>query len=478
MPRRVPSVADRHLLNRFSYGITPQLLMSSREAGGARAWFANQLWPGRIKDAYAGSMRAWFPYLDTAPETLFDLSRSGRRPGYENGADLQRWTLLRRTHSERQVHELMTEFWSNLLHVASPEAKSMPHRARYDATVRTHALGRFTDLLVACDLHPAMLSFLDNAVSTAREINENLGRELLELHTVGIAAGYGEDQVRQSANILTGYLVDRLNTQRAYYSPADHVTGRVQILGFDDPNGAYDGRPVAQRYLRYLATHPLTAQRVAHRLCVRFVSDNPSPAIVDAVAQTFTRSGTDIRATLRTLVDHPDFASSVGAKTRTPTEDGVATLRVLGVRPRAPKVRDDFANMFVFQIGATGQKPFDWPRPDGFPDVADAWTGVTRMLGSWKMHWAIAGGYWPRGQVDYRPPHSFLPALPLKFKAVVDDLSRRLLSRPATAALQQAATAYTGIQPWERIATKDDIRLGQMVKLISVVLDTPAHMSR
>ena len=478
VPRRVPTAADRHLLTRFSYGVTPELVDRAYAAGGARRWFERQLTPTTIPDQRAGAMRSWFPYLDKTPQQLWAANLDGVREGWEVGADLQRWTLLRRAFSTRQVHEQMTEFWSNLLHVQAPNGKAWPFRSDYDTTVRKHALGRFDDMLVACVLHPSMGCYLDNAQSTSVDLNENLGREVLELHTVGINAGYTEAQVVHSARILTGWRVDERKTWNVYYSEADHSTGPVQVLGFSDPNGSRDGRELSGRYLRHLARHPATATRVARRLCTRFISDAPSKAVVAHVAQAFTQSGTDIKATLRALTSHPEFAASIGAKTRTPTDDAVATIRAVGVAPQRPVEFDDFANAFVFQVGNMGQQPFDWPRPDGFPDVADAWTGVSRMIGSWQAHWQLAGGYYPRGAATYRSHAQWLPTLPVTFAELVDDVSRRLLARPATAQLKRAATAYTGIQPAERISRPSDISEYRLAKLVTVVLDTPAHMSR
>jgi len=479
MPARpVPNAADRHLLNRFSYGITPELAERARSVGGARQWFERQLSPASIADQRAGAVRGWYPYLDKTPQQVWAASVNGTREGWEVGADLQRWSMLRRTFSNRQVHEQLTEFWSNLLHVPAPNGKAWPYRSDYDKTVRQHALGRFDDMLAAGVLHPAMGCYLDNAQSTAADLNENLGREVLELHTVGLGAGYTEQEVVASARILTGWRVDERKTWQASYSEPDHWIGPVRVLGFSDPNASRDGRELARRYLRYLAHHPATATRVARRLCVRFVSDTPSSAIVAHVAQAFTQSGTDIKTTLRALVGHPEFAGSVGAKTRTPTEDSVATMRAVGVQPKQPHTINDFGNAFIWQCGNMGQHPFDWPRPDGFPDVADAWTGVSRIIGSWLAHWQLAGGYYPRGAVSYRGHAQWLPTLPVTFGELVDDLSRRMLARPASERLTQAATAYTGMQRGERIRTPSDISEFRLTKLVTVVLDTPAHMSR
>jgi uncharacterized protein (DUF1800 family) len=248
--------------------------------------------------------------------------------GWEVSTDFQRWTMMRRIFSQRQLLEVMTDFWSNLLHVAAPHDKAWPWRLRYDTTIRVHALGRFEDLLHAAITHPAMGCYLDNASSTRDALNENLGRELLELHTVGLDGGYTEDDVRSSAMMLTGYRVDVRGSYRAAYAPVDHHRGLLRIMDFADLNADADGRAATRRYLRHLARHPATARRIAHRLCVQFVSDEPSAALVTTVAAAFTAAGTAIVPTLRALIATPEFA--------TPSARRSAPLRRTPSPPTAP----------------------------------------------------------------------------------------------------------------------------------------------
>ncbi len=458
--------------------MTPELVAQSQRAGGASAWFEHQLHPGRIRDDAAARVTNWFPSVRRAPGELARTAERGGQEGWEVSADLARWTLMRRLLSQRQLHETMTDFWSNLLHVPAPERKSWPWRARYDQVVRAHALGRFDDLLVACVLHPAMGCYLDNARSTAAKPNENLGRELLELHTVGVDLDYSEQEVRDSALILTGWLVDVFGSYHAAYSPLDHWVGRVRVLDFGDANSGRDGRALARRYVRYLAHHPATARRVAHRLAVRFVADEPPASLVTDLAKVFTVSGTDIKATLRALVQHPAFGDSVGAKVRTPAEDAVATWRVLGVQPRPPARRDSFARAALGQTTAMGQRPFDWGRPDGFPDVARAWTGVSRVLNSFDVHKNIAGGFYPTHDVGYRPPTSWLPRLPARLGEVVDAVAVQVLARPATKTLKEAVSARLELPLGYRVRHEDDLPDWRMVPLLATVLDSPAHMTR
>ncbi|HEX2177715.1 MAG TPA: DUF1800 domain-containing protein [Nocardioidaceae bacterium] len=475
----VPTPAQRHLLSRFSYGVTPGLVGEMRRAGGAEAWFNRQLRPGRIRDRQAAAMRAWFPYLDRTPSQLWQTALSGKRAGWEIMNDFARWTLLRRIYSRRQVHEVMTEFWSNLLHVPAPGDSSWPHRISYDATIRKHALGRFEDLLYAAITHPAMGCYLDNATSRKDNPNENLGRELLELHTVGRQGGYTEKDVRNSARILTGWKVDIRGTWRAYYDEDDHDRDPVRVMEFYDENRDRDGRPLTRRYLTYLARHEATAKRLAKRLAVQFVSDDPPADLVNDVARAYLRNKTSIPATLRALVGHPAFRRAAGEKVRTPTQDLAATYRVLGVRALRPQGgKNDMALEIIWQAGAMGDRPFHWATPDGPPLVNDAWTSVSRMLGSWTNHLNIAGGFWPKTRMRRRPALAWMPELPARFDFVVDHLCRQIHARPASDAMIDAACLATGARRRERITGKHRIVGWQLPWLLQSLLDTPEHMTR
>lgn len=475
----MPGRGTRHLLNRFSYGVTPQLYREARRRGGAQEWFEWQLRPRRIGNKYADSTSRWFPALGYSSATIAAKRDAGTLEPWDVMADFARWTLLRRIYSRRQVQEVMTEFWSNLLHVPAPSDTAWAFRISYDKVIRRHALGRFDDLLQAAIVHPAMLCYLDNARSVARNPNENLGRELLELHTVGRLGGYDEADVRNSALILTGWRVDTWDGWRYYYSRKDHHVGRVTVMGFSDANRNPDGRALTRRYLRYLAHHPATARRIAQRLAVRFVSDDPPADLVNKLTRVYLSSGTDIKAVLRALVRHPAFARSVDDKVRTPTEDLIATYRVLGIRARRPTGRaSDLSDAILWQGEAIGQRPFAWNRPDGFPDAGDAWTSVSRMLGSWRTHKNLAGGYWPRTAIDYREPMQLLPDLPARFDFVVDHLSRQLLARPASRRLIDACCAVSGIRRGERITRNHPLVRWKLPRVVAAVLDTPAHMTR
>ncbi|CUR61567.1 hypothetical protein NOCA1260005 [metagenome] len=272
--------SQRHLVTRFGYGVDATLAKDVARAGGAQAWFERQLTrPGSFPDAAADSVRRWWPDLDRKPSDLWQRQVQEVRGGWEVMADYGRWLLVRRIRTRRPVLEKLTEFWEAMLHVPVSGDAQFTWRVDYGDTIRAHALGRFDEMLVATTTHPAMLIFLSAATSTKTAPNENLGRELLELHTLG-AGNYSEDDVKASARILTGWHVDLWESWAASYVKEDHYRGRVKVKGFSDKNAKGDGRQVTKDYLRYLAHHPLTAHHVAERLATKFVRDDPPQALV------------------------------------------------------------------------------------------------------------------------------------------------------------------------------------------------------
>lgn len=472
------SARDRHLADRFSYGYTPGLATQIRRAGGGRAWFEKQLAPDRVKDAPGNAVRGWFPTLWYPPTKLWERHQSGVAPAWEVMTDLGRWTLMRRVLSHRQLHEVMVEFWSNLLHIPLGDDEAWPYRVSYDQMIRTHALGRFDDMLVAATTHSSMGLYLDNATSTKDAPNENLGRELLELHSVGVESGYTEEDVLASARMLTGYRVDLWWPEfRAYYDPAAHWTGRIRVMGFTHRNAKADGRAATEAYLRYLAHHPATASRLARRLCVKFVHDTPSRALVSSVARAFTRSGTDIKAALRALVAHPEFASAQGRKVRTPLEETTATIRALRILPQRPADDSSFANAIFWAISGQGMTPYGWPAPNGFPEVNLAWSSAGRVLDSLSVQRSLANQWWPTQDARFPSDASWLPDLPASFGAVVDHMAQRLLGEPAGDRLRAAVSVRTGLALSRRV-TVSDLSASRIRQVLMIMLGSPAHMTR
>jgi len=334
-------------------------------------------------------------------------------------------------------------------------------------------------MLVAAITHPAMGISLDNASSTKRAPNENLGRELLELHTVG-RGNYTEDDVKNSARILTGYRVDRWKTWNARYDTASHWTGPVTVMGFTHANAAADGRPVAEAYLTYLAHQPATARRLARKLATRFVSDTPSDALVNHLADVYLANDTAIIPVLKALVAHPEFAAA-GPKVRTPTDDVIATYRALDVTVKRPVDDNSTANSMLWHTQAIGQTPFEWARPDGPPESGAAWSAASRMLASFQVHYSMAGGWWPKKDAVYHPLKDWVPLADgdsMRFDALVEHLSRRILCRAASKRVTDACCLTTGLAADTKITTGHQLVKWGMPTLLTTLLDSPEHMSR
>ncbi|MEQ4523436.1 DUF1800 domain-containing protein [Nocardioides kribbensis] len=471
---------DRHLVTRFSYGLTPALARQVRRAGGGRAWFEQQLDAGSVTDG-AGAFASWWPGLGRTPSELWQRHVGEVEGGWEVMDDYQRWLLLRRMHTGRQVHEVMTEFWENHLNVPVNGDAVFTWRADYGDTVRRHALGRFDELLQDAVVHPAMLLYLDGAISTAEHPNENLGRELLELHTVG-RGQYDEDDVKASARILTGWWVDMWRTWAASYEPRHHAVGPVSVMDFSHPNADRDGRAVTRAYLTHLAHHPATAARIARKLAVKFVSDDPPQALVDELARVYLASDTAIVPVLRALVASEAFAGSAGAKVRDPGEDVVATYRALRVKVSEPpqgRAGDSWgANAVLWQCSDLGSTPMSWPRPDGAPLDNDSWSSSSRVVASFGLHYAMSGGWWPRDGMRYRTPRQWLPKASIRFDLLVDHLAQELLGVHSTAELLQACCEACDVRPGERITREHRLVKWAFQRLLTTFLDSPLHMTR
>lgn len=472
------SRADRHLVSRFSYGVTPALAREVQAAGGARKWFEKQLTPGAVKEGGVTGLRGWWgpglSYVGNAgAASLWDRQKREIEGGWEVMASYQRWALVRRIRSRRQVLETMSEFWENHFNVPVNGDAAFTWRTDYGMKLRAAALTSFADLLRIATLHPAMGIYLSNAVSTKSAPNENLGRELLELHTVGRTAGYTEDDVKNSARILTGYRVAMWQDFSATYKPQDHWTGPVTVMGWSHDNADPNGQQVAKEYLDFLAHHPATARRIARKLCVKFVGDNPPEGLVERLARVYRQNDTQIKPVLRALVNSREFKASVGKKVRDPGEDVVATYRLLRVGLKKPATDGAAANAILWQAAEMGSSPYSWPRPDGQPVNNEAWSSPSRMLASMSTHYVMSGGWWPTAGITYRTPRAWAGSRPIRFDMLVDKLSQEILHKRSTAALLEACCSAVGVRPRDRITTSHAVLQWDFPRLLTTFFDSP-----
>ena len=432
-----------HLLRRTTFGPTPALV-DEVHAQGIDAWLASQLAPAAIPDTEADAVVARLPEAMLSQQELRARHPGGSRLPAEEYAQA---TMARQIWSRRQLLEVMTDFWDNHFNVTTPGAHIWDLAPSYhDGVIRTHALGSFTDMLLAVMRHPAMLNYLTNVGSTKDAVNENLGRELLELHTVGVASGYDEDDVLNSAHILTGRTVVPARGPGPgppgtfFYDPALHWTGPVSVLDFSHLNATPEGGlEVGDAYLRHLAAHPATGQAIARKLAVRFVSDMPAPELVDRLAAAYSDNGTAIIPVLDTLFRSAEFWESAGQKVRRPHEDAVATARVIGTR--LPPEGDPRLQPLLWWSMRMGQQPLAWPSPNGYPDVHAAWRSATGRLMAWNYHTVMVQNDDPPST----PPAELVAGRPqATVGEYVDSLCQVLCGQTFQPAHRDALLAFVG----------------------------------
>ncbi|UQU65917.1 DUF1800 domain-containing protein [Couchioplanes caeruleus] len=462
-----------HLLRRATYGPTPASTAEIRRLG-ATAWLERQLKPASIADPAADDLVGRLPLSGLSVDGARAKVREGayKMYGWEPMFELGYATVARAVWSERQLLEVMVAFWSNHLNVTNPSGDVWDSRPDYDRTViRPYALGRFADMLKASAKHPAMLTYLDNRFSTRAAPNENYGRELLELHTVGL--GYTEADVKGAARLFTGMTVS-WDTGRYRYDAGQHATGAVSVMGFRHANAtASGGQAAAMALLDHLASHPATAKRIATKLCVRFVADEPPATLVTKLTKVYLDNRTAIAPVLRALFASPEFAASVGAKTRTPYEDIVATVRTLGYAPE--KSGTQGVRALYWMTEAAGQAPMAWSPPNGYPDVASAWASPSGQVKRWNAHLSIAAGWWP---TTLQRPASPLAeyagsTLPATYGALVDAVATRLLGRTPSAVHTAALAAFYGEKPVSPLKAGDAAAGWAFPYLPALLLDSP-----
>ena len=348
--------------------------------------------------------------------------------------------LLTAATTQRPFAERLQLFWANhfTVSLAKGSARGLVGAFERDA-IRPHIAGSFEELLVASTTHPGMLRYLDNQVSAgphsravafaarrARQmdegprltgLNENLAREILELHTLGVHGGYTQADVTAFAAVLTGWRVGpRQIDADLPFDPAWHEPGRKTVLGKSYPEGPEALRQV----LHDLARHPSTAHFLATKLARHFVADDPPPVLVDRLAASYLRSDGQLGEVYRELIRSPLAWNPTPAKLKTPEEFVLSSARVLGLKER----------MFTRADGAgvlgLGQRIHAAPSPAGWPDRAEDWLGPDAV---WKrVEWATRAGERMGGAVDARA------LAEASLGPVLSDDSRRQIERAADGA--------------------------------------------
>jgi uncharacterized protein (DUF1800 family) len=468
-----PGIDTEHVLRRVTYGATPALRKKVAEQG-LTPWLRAQLAPGSLDDPGGDAVAEALPRLAWSVErTATSLPKGERWPMMVELASAQ---IARAIWSERQLYEVMVDFWANHLNITTPTGGVWESRHRFDADViRAHTLGRFEDMLIASTFHPSMLVYLNADRSTGEEPNENYARELLELHTVGVHGGYTEQDVKQASVLITGWRVNDRGSV-TFHHPR-HATGRVTVMGWSHPNDTDSGaRDAVVSLLRYLANHESTATRVARKLAVRFVADDPDPGLVDRLAQVYLREGTAIIPMLVALFSSPEFARAEGTKVRRPFEALVATLRVVGVGPgHDPKGLTEL----YWMLNDLGHQPLAWAMPNGYPDVAADWQSPATALNLLNATQTIVQGWWPE-HLDIPSVQEQYPSAPTTRAAALDAVTRKLFGRAPTEAESTALDDLMGASTDFRSTFRPDSwpQRQTLALATTLLLNSPAQRIR
>ncbi len=444
-----------HALNRLGYGPRPGDLERIKRMG-LENWIQGQLHPEKIADpvlparltplpaanSNSQMLLAEYPQPDVAAKRMgitVDEYRKqmdaqahppqGGRPRpsrlpQEALSQLQQAKALRAIYSERQLQEQLTDFWFNHFNVFANKDLDLWLLASYEnVVIRPRVLGRFRDLLEATAKSPAMLFYLDNYLSADpqaakrlkghpeklrgrqyaslppvgnRGLNENYGRELMELHTLGVDAGYTQQDVIEVARCFTGWTIRNARTKPEFaFDDRVHDPQPKRVLGRKiHAGGIRDG----QQALDLLARDPHTAHHIALQFAQHFVSDGPPGALVDRLALAFRKSGGDLREVARAMIYSPEFwsRSAYRAKIKTPFELVVSATRALGADV-------DTALPLVNWITRIGQPLYQCLPPTGYSDKASAWVNAGALLNRLNFALALASNRVTGSQVQIAP---------------------------------------------------------------------------
>lgn len=362
-------------------------------------------------------------------------------------------SILRDLYSPAQLREQMTWFWFNHFNVQAGKRDIRAMVGDYEDQIRTHALGRFRDLLEATLRHPAMLRYLDNDQNAAGRINENYAREIMELHSMGVGSGYTQKDVQELARILTGVGVSlnpdpprlklvlqpflirdglfEFNPNRHDFGPKQFLGHAIQGSGFHEVEQALD----------LIAASPATAHHVSGQIAAYFMGDNVPPPLVDRMAAAWRRSDGDIPTVLHTLFQSQEYRASLGQAFKDPVHYVISAVRY-AYDGRVILNADPMINW----LNRMGEGLYNHETPDGYPTSASAWTGPGQMETRFEIARAIGNGaaglFRPRG-----PGAADRPAFPQLQNALYYDGLAQTLSPATRTVLDQA----TSPQQWNML---------------------------
>ncbi len=360
-----------------------------------------------------------------------------RSPQQVVNQDLIEGKLYRAVYSNRQLEEVLTDFWFNHFNIFLDKGADRFQATAYERDViRPHVLGKFKDLLLATAQSPAMLFYLDNWQSMGVEspankrggkkqgLNENYGRELMELHTLGVDGGYTQADVTEVARCFTGWTIVQPQRGGGFeFAARMHDPGEKHVLGVTIPAGG--GKDDAMKVLDILLHHPSTAHFISKKLATRFVSDNPSEVLVAKMAKTFTTTDGDIREVLRTMLGSGEFwaADNFRSKVKSPLEMVVSALRAVDADM-------DSAQQIAGLMNTLGEPLYRKPEPTGYSNTGADWMNSASLVARMNFASGLAQGRLNGINVD-----------PTRFNGAADQIERSILLTEPTEDAKRAIQA-------------------------------------
>ena len=482
------STLDAQRVDRATFGVDATTLQQVGRLGYAR-WVDEQLHPkpfalpasvdDRIaamkitREPLVARLREEVAIQKAANAVADDEQKKAAQQAYQKGLNAQadeaaqRWLLLA-ADSPNQVQERLVWFWLNHFSIAQGKANLRVFAGDYEAALRAHALGKFRDLLEASATHPAMLRYLDNERNAAGQINENYARELMELHTLGVDAGYTQADVQEMARVLTGLGVrieaddakvkPQLQSQYVHqgafeFNPNRHDQKPKQVLGQTiQPAGIAEVHQILDR----LARNPATARHVSTQLAQYFIGDAPPPALVDRMAQRWLATDGDIAQVMKTLLTAPEYDASLGKHFKDPWEYVVSATRLaydgnVVVNPQP----------LLNALRQLSEPPFGRETPDGFPMVEAAWASPGQMTTRFDIAKSLVGGNGNGNgnlfKVDGLTPPAPLPKARVESAAWLRTQAPRE-SEATRQALFETLQAHPGDWAWAAIVSPEFMR--------------------
>lgn len=401
------------LVNRMTFGFTREEYALAR-ARGWTGYLEYHLNHFAIDDSILDARLAGaeFPTLSMTPDQLQSQNNS------DTQNQLIRARLLRAVFSRRQLFERVVDMWTDHFNIWLYADGLPPYQKTWDDAnvIRPHALATFPEMLAASAHSPAMLEYLNNDTNTAASPNENYAREIMELHTLGVDGGYTQNDVQEVARCFTGWTFWGRNASTppglAYtfrYNASNHDNGQKIVLGHIIPAGG--GQQDGELVLKILAGHPSTARFIGYKLLRYFWGDNPPRSLVDSLAQVYLATQGDIKAMLR-IVFHPQLSPPLDFKFKRPFHLIASALRATGATVTTP---GNLQNAMI----SSGQLPFNWIPPDGYPDSLVAWSGL--LLPRWNFGASLMNNEYSGTSVNI---NTFLAGVPTPLTAA--NVARRI----------------------------------------------------